>query len=212
MFWALGILAGLGVAAMAGFVILQRLAETPDYALVHAEGAFEIRDYPALSVAEIRRDGDRREALRTGFGPLAGYIFARDRDGERIAMTAPVLQEPVGDAWAVRFIMPAALDRDALPEPQQADLHLGRLPPMRLAAVRFSGRPTDARLAEREQALRDWLEGRALAPAGPAHFAYYSDPMTPGFLQRTEVLIPLVAPGRVTAGEPEAATRPGAAE
>ena len=29
-----------------------------------------------------------------GFGPLADYIFAKDRAGEKIAMTAPVTQAP----------------------------------------------------------------------------------------------------------------------
>lgn len=122
----LGGLVLLGVAAMAVFVFYVQNVETPTYQVVTQAGDLEVRDYPRLVVAEVRRQGPRQEALRAGFGPLARYIFAEERGGERISMTAPVTQQrperismtaPVtaqalpdmaqGDDWAVRFIMPA---------------------------------------------------------------------------------------------------------
>ncbi|AHF04056.1 heme-binding protein [Marichromatium purpuratum 984] len=206
----IGALAVLGVAAMAVFVFVVQNVETPDYRVLERDAAIEIRDYPALIVAEVRREGDRRAALSAGFGPLAGYIFAKERGGESVSMTAPVTQtradEPIAmtvpvtqtptDAagqWAVRFIMPARYDLDGLPAPAGETVRLRALEPRRVAAIRFSGRATDALIAEQESRLRAWLETRGLAVAGAPTYAYYNDPLTPGFLRRNEVMLELAA-------------------
>ncbi|HSO81028.1 heme-binding protein, partial [Thiocapsa sp.] len=174
-----GAVAVLGIVAMAVFVFVVQNVETPDYVAVESDGAFEIRDYPALVVAETTRTGARREALGAGFGPLARYIFAKERAGEkiamtapviqqrpeapaeRIAMTAPVIQSPTGeDAWSVRFIMPSGYSLEALPAPGSSEVRLREIPAQRRVAVRFSGSTTDAALAEQEASLRAWMAAR----------------------------------------------------
>ncbi len=203
---ALGVLILLGVAAMAVFVYVVQNVEQPAYQVVERDGLFEIRDYPGLVVAEVRRQGPRKEALSAGFGPLARYIFAKERDGERISMTAPVIQQrpetiamtvPVtqtqdaaGD-WVVRFIMPARYRLDQLPAPAGGDVRLLEVPPRRTAALRFSGVTTDDLIAGKETELRAWLTARGLTPAAAPVYAYYNDPFTPGFLRRNEVLMDL---------------------
>jgi DNA gyrase inhibitor GyrI len=204
----LGGLILLAVAAMAMFVYVVQNVETPRYATALRDGAFEVRDYPALIVAEVRRQGGRQESLSQGFGPLARYIFAKEREGERISITAPVIQqrpEPIamtapvtqsrldGGDWAVRFIMPSRYDLKDLPAPAGKDVRLSEIPARRVAAIRFSGRTTDAVLAQRESELRIWMAARGLKAAAPPVFAYYNDPFTPGPLRRNEVLIDLAA-------------------
>jgi DNA gyrase inhibitor GyrI len=208
-----GALVLLGVAGMAVFVFVVQNVETPSYAVVEQDGDFELRDYPAMVVAEVRRSGDRDEALSAGFGPLARYIFAKERSGERIAMTAPVEQQradalapdariamtaPVTqsrtddtDGWSVRFIMPAEYDLDQLPAPANADVALKRVPPRRSAVVRFSGRADDELIAEQEKRLTAWMAARGLDAAAVPVYAYYNDPFTPGFLRRNEVIVPV---------------------
>ena len=85
-------LIGLAVLAVGAWVYAVSNVEHWKYGVVAQDGAIEIRDYPALVVAEITRRGDRNSAVRAGFGPLAGYIFAKNRVGESISMTAPVTQ------------------------------------------------------------------------------------------------------------------------
>ena len=141
----LGVLTLLGVAALAVFVFVVQNVEQPVYRVVEQEGALEVRDYPSLVMAEVRREGSRREALGAGFGPLARYIFGKERAGEQISMTAPVTQQrtetiamttPVtqargaGGDWAVRFIMPARYRLDQLPAPA-GDVRLVELPARR---------------------------------------------------------------------------------
>ena len=204
---AIAVVTLLAVAGMLVFVYVIQNVEQPAYDVVERDGAFEVRDYPALVVAEVTRQGTRRQGLSAGFGPLARYIFAKERGGERIAMTAPVVQRPAAaderiamtapvtqtrsddGTWAVSFIMPARYRLADLPAPAGSDVKLREVPPRRVAAVRFSGRTTDAAIAEQEQRLRDWMDRRGLTPAAPPIYAYYNDPFTPGFLRRNEVMI-----------------------
>ncbi len=196
----------LAVVAVALFVFVIQDVETPDYEVLAQDGPFELRDYPPLIVAEATHPGSRRGALRQGFGSLAGYIFARDRSGESIAMTAPVTQErpekiamtaPVTQsptkpgAWTVRFVMPGKYDLSELPAPGSDRVRLERIPARRLATVRFSGSASDEILADKESALRAWMAEHGYEAAGSAAYAYYSDPFTPPFLRRYEVMIPV---------------------
>ncbi len=186
-------IAGLALLAVGAWVYVAWSVETPDYAVLEKDGAIELRDYPALVLAEARTSGPRRAALGDGFRPLARYIFASDRDGPKIAMTAPVVQS-AGDApesWTVGFVMPKAHERAALPAPSQGGVTLRTQPPRRVAAIRFSGLADDASLRAREAELRDWMAAKGLQPQGAPVYAYYNDPWTPGFLRRNEVLIGL---------------------
>ncbi|MGB5831028.1 MAG: heme-binding protein [Thiohalocapsa sp.] len=208
---ALILIAGLGllaIVALLAFVYVVQNVEQPTYSVLVQDDDFEIRDYPALVIAEVRRGGTRQQGLSAGFGPLARYIFAKERGGdEPIAMTAPVVQQQIGSGdpiamtapvmqarneqgdWAVHFIMPAEYRLDTLPAPAGKDVRLTETAPRRVAVVRFSGRTTDVLLARREQSLRRWMEASGLTPVGAPLYAYYNDPFTPGFMRRNEVMI-----------------------
>jgi len=188
----------LAVAALLVFVYVVQNVEQPDYTLVRQDGDFELRDYPKLTVAEIRRRGDRKEALGAGFGPLARYIFAKERSGDKIAMTAPVIQQPdaatpsaasAAGEWTVGFIMPKDAIAAGLPAPANAEVRLTELPPRRVAAVRFSGRTTDAHTAAQRKRLLDWVAAQGLGAGSEPIYAYYNDPLTPGPLRRNEILV-----------------------
>ena len=179
----------LGVAVT--WYVLTRNVEIARYDVLEADGDIEIRAYPALVVAEVIRAGNRDEAVRAGFGPLARYTFAKERPGERIAMTAPVTQTSQGGSWTIQFIMPSGYDINLLPRPSGTDVRLRKLPPARRAAIRFSGWWSDDLFKAKDAALLGWLGKKGLSPAGPPTFAYYNDPFTPGFLRRNEILYEL---------------------
>jgi hypothetical protein len=107
MRWAAKIASGIGATLAGGaawFYARERAVETPACETMERDGHFCVRRYPRLIVAEVRREGERTAALKSGFGLLADYIFAESRDGPAIAMTAPVLTEREGDMWRVRFV------------------------------------------------------------------------------------------------------------
>ena len=187
--------AGLAVVGAAAAYAQYRQTEQPDFALVQADGDFELRDYPALVVAEVSHIGSREGASGASFRRLAAYIFAQDRPagGEKIAMTAPVLQDETQPGeWRMRFVMPAKYTLDTLP-PAPSDITLTQMPARRMAAVRFSGNGSARDLALMEARLREWLREAGLMPAGEAEYAFYDAPMVPGPLRRNEVLIPIAA-------------------
>lgn len=191
------IAAGAGIAAVGAAAAFAhyRQTEQPDYLVLRSDGDFSLRDYPALVVAEVSSTGSREAASGASFRRLAAYIFAKDRPagGEKIAMTAPVLQDETRPGeWRMRFVMPSRYTLGALP-PAPADITLTEMPARRMAAVRFSGNASDRDLALMEARLRDWMREQGLMPAGEAEFAFYDAPMIPGPLRRNEVLIPVAA-------------------
>lgn len=194
VFGALGI--GL-VAAVAAYIYSRGTIEVPDYLLERKEALFEVRLYPELTLAQVTTDpGSRRAAVQSAFNPLARYIFARDRPGEKIAMTAPVVQRPEGEAWIVSFIMPGGMGVQNLPMPL-GEVRLVTEPARHMAVLRFSGTWTDTRFDAAVARLLAWIDAQGLSVAGLPEFAYYDDPFTLPFLRRNEVLVPVIvtAPG-----------------
>ena len=196
--------AGAALIGGAFYVLQERQTEEPDYRALKTDGDFQIRDYPAMAVAETVVQGPRKAALSEGFGRIADYIFAKSRPGEKIAMTVPVTQDsgdpmasdpPLFDdelegAWRTRFVMPAGRTSDDLPEPP-AGVELVDLPPRKVAVVSFSGRADDPMLAEQEDRLRGWLARNGEKSAAEPEYAFYNSPLIPGPLRRNEVWLAL---------------------
>jgi effector-binding domain-containing protein len=202
----LGLIAG---GSVVGYAQYERSVEQAKFAVLAADGDFELREYAPLIVAEVTHSGDRSEALNAGFGRLAAYIFAKDRpqggetiamtalvlqaSGEAIAMTAPVLQDAAGtNRWRTRFVMPAKYTLDTLP-PAPADIALTEMPSRRLAAVRFAGAGDPAQMRAQEARLRAWIAQQGYSVAGEAEYAFYNSPFVPAPLRRNEVLVPVAA-------------------
>lgn len=180
--------------------------EEPAFRTVLQDNAFEIRDYPALVVAEVTVTGEQKEAASKGFRLLAGYIFggnsrkqsivmtapvAQEPTSEKIAMTAPVTQTQTAGEWVVRFTMPSSYSLETLPEPNDARVRLRVTPPARFVVIRFSGlaRPDD--VAAKTAELSAWMQHRHLRRAGPASLAQYNPPWILWFMRRNEVMIPI---------------------
>ncbi|MGX6648693.1 SOUL family heme-binding protein [Maricaulaceae bacterium MS644] len=185
-------------------------SEEPDFTVVMAKDGFEVRDYPALIAAEVAVSGSRDEASSEGFRMLAGYIFGgntrkesiamttpvvqgRPR-GETIAMTAPVTQSGEGDAWTVRFIMPAEYTMETLPTPDNSRVRLVEVPVRRYAVARFSGLARPAEVERQTAALTAFMEHHELQATGAPSLARYDPPWTPWFMRRNEVWVELERP------------------
>jgi len=180
------------VAAGLGYLLLSHDDE-PDFATVERDGAFSVRDYPRLTVAETVSEGLRESALSRGFLALADYISGK-ASGQRIKMTVPMLADGDDDGrgWRTRFVMPATLTPEALPAPAEG-ITIRSLAARRIAAVRFAGEANDDSLASYEDELRHWIHSHGHRAAGPVEHAFYNSPLTPAALRRNEVLIPLAA-------------------
>jgi SOUL heme-binding protein len=183
--------------------------EEPSFTVVIDDGAFQVRQYPALLVAETRVGGDRRDASGAGFNILAGYIFGGNTRRQKIAMTSPVVQSPPtsekiamtapvsqtaeGNEWIVRFTMPSGYTMETLPKPNDPRVELSLTPAVRMAVIRFSGRANDQDFKRKRAELEQWMTKRRLKASGPASLAQYNPPWTLGPLRRNEVMVPIEA-------------------
>jgi len=195
----------LGLLMVAVPVGCAMAVETPPYKTVVRDGDYELRDYPALVVAEVTVDGDQKAAANKGFRLLGAYIFGANRKRQDIAMTAPVAQQPAGEkiamtapvaqapgaagTWVVRFTMPGQWTLQTLPVPDDPAVTLRNTEPARFAVLRFSGlaQPEDVR--QRSAELLAWAKARKLRIAGPVSLAQYNPPWTLWFLRRNEVMV-----------------------
>ena len=177
--------------------------EEPAFKTVLHEGAFEIRDYPPLVVAEVTVTGDQKAAASQGFRLLAGYIFggntrrqsiamtapvAQAQTSEKIAMTAPVTQIKAANAWVVRFTMPKGYSLDTLPQPNDPQVKLRALPASRFAVLQFSGLAGTDDVSAKTAELQNHIATHHLRPTGPVSLAQYNPPWTFWFMRRNEVM------------------------
>jgi hypothetical protein len=175
---------------------LQAVAtEEPSFVLVERDGSFELRDYAAITIAETLVKEDFDEAGNTAFRPLFRYISGNNQDKQKVAMTAPVLQQTEADgSFRVGFIAPAAYSLLTAPRPDSAAIRLREIPAQRMAVLRYSGRWTEKNFREHERRLQAWVKERKLDAAGPVVYARYNAPFVPWPMRRNEVMIPVRKP------------------
>jgi 3',5'-cyclic AMP phosphodiesterase CpdA len=200
------------------FVVLLALLSTeacttlgvpePEFKTVRADANFELRDYGPVITADTTVSGDGVKARNAGFMPLADYIFAKDRKGdkiamtapvtqaarEKIAMTAPVSQQPSAGGWTISFTMPAGYTMANLPQPADPGVRLVEHPARRMAVLKFSGLAGEARMEAKRRELVSAVASAGLTAKGDPVFAFYDPPWTLPFLRRNEVMIEVAAP------------------
>jgi len=183
------------------------IEEAPDN-VVATDGAFEIRAYAPHVVAETLVAGTLEEAGNNAFNRLFRYISGGNRSREKVAMTAPVSQQPQGEKiamtapvaqqrvreqWAVSFMMPATYTLETLPAPEDPQVTLRQVPARRMAAVRYSGSWSEKGYLRHKSELESWMRAKGLASAGDPQWARYNSPFTLWFLRRNEILVPVAA-------------------
>ncbi len=195
---------------MALIVLAPAMAiEEPKHRVIEAFGAFEVREYASTIVAEVEVEGDRSEAASKGFRLLAGYIFGGNKSTKKIAMTAPVTQEPQitnqkiamtapvtqtqqaggGEGpprWRVTFTMPSEYSMETLPKPDNPLVKLTIQPGEKRVTLRFSGFSTVDNLATHRAQLEAFIAEKKFATTGPYTVAFYNDPFTLPWNRRNE--------------------------
>jgi effector-binding domain-containing protein len=177
--------------------------EQPSYSVLDAEGDIEVREYAPMMVAEVEVTGERDKAINQGFRMIADYIFGNNtsqqkvamtapviqQKSEKIAMTAPVLQQGENNAWLVRFVMPSAYNLETIPKPNNSAVKLRLVSAKRFAAIRFSGFATESNLSRHLALLNEFVVKRKLKVISQKTYAFYNPPWTLPFLRRNEILL-----------------------
>lgn len=182
--------------------------EEAAYTVVKKENRFEIRDYAPHILAETIVQEDFEEAGSEAFSRLFRYISGNNRPRVKLAMTAPVSQESMGEkirmttpvgqqrvqkGWVVSFMMPASYTLETLPEPDDPKVTLRQIPARRMASVRYSGFWSEKNYLRYKVELESWIEEMGLGIVGDPIWARYNHPLTLWFFRRNEILIPVDA-------------------
>jgi hypothetical protein len=136
--------------------------EEPKYDVVETSGAFELRSYGSMIVAETVVSGPMDKASSAGFRLIADYIFgnntANSGGNQKISMTAPVTMQSKSEKigmtaavsmvqsdeqkkkqWRVHFVMPSEHSMVTLPTPNNPAVTLRQVPDQKYAVIGFSG-------------------------------------------------------------------------
>jgi hypothetical protein len=171
------------------------MAQEQKYSVVSDFAGFELRNYEACVLADVKIASDFEKAGNAGFGPLVGFIGGRNQTGAKIAMTAPVIQEPVDHEHVISFVLPAQIELATVPKPTDDRVSLRPVPQELVAVDRFSGRWSQSLYQERVSGLLLAIKEAGYSAVGNARFARFDPPWTPWFMRRNEIQIP-VAPER----------------
>ena len=192
-------------------------AVEPEFRVVLADGAIQVREYADYAVAETLVRGESYTAASNeGFRRLFDYITGDNLGSSKIEMTAPVLVTPettsanapvivtphgadgvggtldsVSESWMTGFILPEGSTAATAPIPKDTRIKLRDVPARRVAAIRFSGLLRNARAETRRRELAAWLDVRALPHEGDWRMAGYHPPWTLPPFRRNEVIVTL---------------------
>ncbi|XP_009374064.1 LOW QUALITY PROTEIN: uncharacterized protein LOC103963003 [Pyrus x bretschneideri] len=166
--------------------------QTPKYEILKRTANYEVRKYAPYVVVEGPVD---KLSGSAGFGDVTGYIFGKNSKMEKIPMTTPVFTE-ASDAElskvSIKLCLPLDKGISSLPDPNQETISLKKVEGGIAAVVKFSGKPTEEIVREKEKALRASLTRDGLKPKEGCSLARYNDPgRTWSFMLRNEVLIGL---------------------
>jgi hypothetical protein len=168
-------------------VTLKASYETPDYKVVETDKAFEIRDYPALTVVSAPMPHRGQDGA---FMKLFRFIEGRNDRAEKIAMTTPVLMSGT-ESGTMSFVVPKAVAEQGVPTPSNPELTVTTKPAARFGVYRYSGSTKPAAVEAAAKKLLSWISSRGFKTEGSPIFAYYDPPWTLWFLRRNEVLVRL---------------------
>jgi hypothetical protein len=154
--------------------------------------------------AETTIGADEEPARNLGFRLLASYIFGANSSSDKIAMTAPVAQQPSekiamtapvatqrtpSGEWVIRFFMPSKYTLESLPAPNDDRVRLVTVPSETVAVLRFTGNIDPDAVSTRTRHFLKVLYRNKIEPTGDPLAWFYDPPWTLPFLRRNEVVV-----------------------
>lgn len=205
IYWVIGV--GL-VLWIGSTLYITFTVKEPSYTVVEKKSGYEIRRYDSYIVAETEVDGTYDTALNSGFKILADYIFGNnitmtapvsDQKGvemsmtrpvieEKIAMTAPVLDEERNEKHVISFVMPAEYSMETLPRPNNTQINIKKVESKTVAVLRYGWYPTKERVEKRKSELIKFIERDGIKVTSPVRSAFYNAPFSFPLLYRNEVM------------------------
>jgi hypothetical protein len=186
----------IAIILVAIFIIFQIYAtmsisktETQAYNVIKVEENFEIRYYPAATMAMISSSATSYKDLgSSGFSKLAKYIFGGNSEKKQIAMTSPVHMDIGDSSSTMAFVLPSVYNETNLPKPNDSSIAIKIAEPEYVAVVKFGGFANDASIRKHKMLLEAALQAKGISYYGNFRFLGYNPPFQ-FFDRRNEVII-----------------------
>jgi hypothetical protein len=172
-----GILIGLFIAFQIYTFMATAKTEQQAYKVISTQKDYEIRFYPAVTMATISSTAKTYKELgSSGFTKLAGYIFGENKEKKHIAMTSPVHMNINDSASTMSFVMPAQYHKDNLPQPDDSEIKIETTNDEYVAAIRFDGFAKGEKIKEQTALLENALKAANIHYYGSFRFLGYNPP------------------------------------
>ena len=125
----------------------------PKYEVIYKEKNFEIRRYQSYLIAQTKVEGSYKQGSTKAFRILASYIFGKNEQKSKIAMTSPVkiqntsttiaMTSPVkiktnDKSLTMSFAMPSEFTLENIPRPLDKRITVQQVPAKTIAVIRYS--------------------------------------------------------------------------
>lgn len=151
--------------------------EEQKYTVVHKEKNFEIRFYPAATIATIRSTAKTfKELSGPGFRQLASYIFGGNAAETQISMTAPVQMDVNDSVSTMSFVMPSVYNESNLPKPNDPKITIKKTSEEYVAILKFGGFASDDELKIYSEKLKNILKQKGITTYGHYRYLGYNPP------------------------------------
>jgi hypothetical protein len=185
------ILIGLFILFQIYTIMSINKTETQAYKVIKVEEKFEIRYYPAATMAMISSTSKSyRDLGSSGFGKLAKYIFGGNSEKKQIAMTSPVHMDISDTKSTMAFVLPSAYNQTNLPKPNDSSISIITSEPEYVAVIEFGGFASNEKIDKHRAMLENELKNKGLSYYGDFRFLGYNPPYQL-FGRRNEVIVAL---------------------
>jgi len=151
--------------------------ETQSYKLIRKEENFEIRYYPAATMAMISSSSKSyRDLGSSGFRKLAKYIFGGNKEKKQIAMTSPVHMEIGENKSTMAFVLPATYNQNNVPKPEDLGIDIITSEPEYVAVIQFGGFSSNESIQEHKMRLENDLKKKGITYYGNFRYLGYNPP------------------------------------
>ena len=151
--------------------------ETQAYKVIRVEENFEIRYYPAATMAMIvSGTKSYRDLGSSGFRKLANFIFGGNSEKKQIAMTSPVHMDINDTQSTMAFVLPSTYQPSDVPKPNDPGISIITSEPEYVAIIQFSGFASTASIDKHKLILENALKNKGLSYYGNFRFLGYNPP------------------------------------
>lgn len=158
-------------------VMSSNKTEEQKYTVIRKEKNFEIRFYPAVTIATIHSNAKSyRELSGPGFRQLAGYIFGGNEAEIKISMTAPVHMDINDTVSTMSFVMPSLYNETNLPKPNDPNVIIKNTSEEYVAVIQFGGFASDDDIKFYSVKLQNILKEKGITAYGHYRYLGYNPP------------------------------------